>query len=90
LALVAVLLASIAVMATIRTRRGIALTVLLVIVAASRRLVRPGRQDPLGPAPVPFKLLRCRATLVRPEHAVALLRLLGGGAAGDLVGLPRS
>src|SRR5258707_5440293 len=41
-------------------------------------------------APVPIQLLRCRATTVRPEHAVALLRLLGGGVAGDLVGLPRS
>ena len=27
---------------------------------------------------------------IRPEHAVQLLRLLGGGVAGDLVGLPRS
>jgi uncharacterized membrane protein YhiD involved in acid resistance len=52
--------------------------------------VRPGRQDPLGPAPVPFQLLRCRATIVRPEHTAALLRLLGGGVVGDLVGLSRS
>lgn len=28
--------------------------------------------------------------VVRPEHAVALFRLLGGGAPGDLVGLPSS
>jgi hypothetical protein len=41
-------------------------------------------------APVPIQLLRCRATIVRPEHAVALLRLLGAGVAGDLVDLPRS
>jgi pimeloyl-ACP methyl ester carboxylesterase len=27
---------------------------------------------------------------IRPEHAVALFRLLGGGVAGDIVGLPRS
>lgn len=27
---------------------------------------------------------------VRPEHAVALFRLLGGGVSGDIVGLPRS
>lgn len=27
---------------------------------------------------------------IRPEHAVQLFRLLGGGVAGDLVGLPRS
>jgi pimeloyl-ACP methyl ester carboxylesterase len=28
--------------------------------------------------------------IVRPEHAVELFRLLGGGVAGDLFGLPRS
>ncbi|RZU74521.1 pimeloyl-ACP methyl ester carboxylesterase [Micromonospora kangleipakensis] len=28
--------------------------------------------------------------IVRPEHAVELFRLLGGGVAGDAVGLPRS
>jgi pimeloyl-ACP methyl ester carboxylesterase len=28
--------------------------------------------------------------VVRPEHAVELFRLLGGGVAGDLAGLPRS
>jgi len=28
--------------------------------------------------------------VVRPEHAVEVFRLLGGGVAGDLVGLPRS
>jgi pimeloyl-ACP methyl ester carboxylesterase len=28
--------------------------------------------------------------IVRPEHAVELFRLLGGGVAGDLIGLPRS
>jgi hypothetical protein len=39
---------------------------------------------------VPIQLLRGRATIVRPEHAVAWFRLLGAGVAGDLVGLPRS
>ena len=29
-------------------------------------------------------------TLQRPEHAVELFRLLGGGVAGDVAGLPRS
>jgi hypothetical protein len=28
--------------------------------------------------------------VVRPEHAVELFRLLGGGVAGDLAALPRS
>ncbi|HEY1013880.1 MAG TPA: hypothetical protein VGE07_14310, partial [Herpetosiphonaceae bacterium] len=30
------------------------------------------------------------ADVVRPEHAVSLFRLLGGGVAGDVHGLPRS
>jgi pimeloyl-ACP methyl ester carboxylesterase len=30
------------------------------------------------------------ADVVRPEHAVELFRLLGGGVAGDLAGLPRA
>jgi len=28
--------------------------------------------------------------IVRPEHAVQMFRLLGGGVIGDLAGLPRS
>jgi pimeloyl-ACP methyl ester carboxylesterase len=28
--------------------------------------------------------------IIRPEHAVELFRLLGGGVAGDLAGLPTS
>jgi len=28
--------------------------------------------------------------VVRPEHAVQMFRLLGGGVAGDIAGLPRS
>ena len=28
--------------------------------------------------------------IVRPEHAVGMFRLLGGGVMGDMVGLPRS
>jgi hypothetical protein len=30
------------------------------------------------------------ADLVRPEHAVEMFRLLGGGVPGDLVALPRA
>jgi pimeloyl-ACP methyl ester carboxylesterase len=30
------------------------------------------------------------ADVVRPEHAVEIFRLLGGGVPGDLAGLPRS
>lgn len=38
----------------------------------------------------PTLLILGDADTVRPEHAVALFRLLGGGVAGDLVGLPRA
>jgi pimeloyl-ACP methyl ester carboxylesterase len=38
----------------------------------------------------PTLLIYGDADVVRPEHAVELFRLLGGGVAGDLVGLPRS
>ena len=30
------------------------------------------------------------ADIVRPEHAVAMFRLFGGGVVGDLVGIPRA
>jgi pimeloyl-ACP methyl ester carboxylesterase len=38
----------------------------------------------------PVLLINGDADVVRPEHAVELLRLLGGGVAGDLHALPRS
>ncbi len=38
----------------------------------------------------PTLLIIGDSDVVRPEHAVELFRLLGGGVAGDLVGLPRS
>ena len=38
----------------------------------------------------PTLLIIGDSDLVRPEHTVELFRLLGGGVAGDLVGLPRS
>jgi pimeloyl-ACP methyl ester carboxylesterase len=38
----------------------------------------------------PVLLINGDADVVRPEHAVELLRLLGGGVAGDLHSLPRS
>ncbi|MBV9708841.1 MAG: alpha/beta hydrolase [Chloroflexi bacterium] len=39
---------------------------------------------------VPTLLIIGDSDLVRPEHTVELFRLLGGGVAGDLVGLPSS
>jgi pimeloyl-ACP methyl ester carboxylesterase len=38
----------------------------------------------------PTLLIYGDSDVVRPEHAVALFRLLGGGVPGDLVGLPSS
>src|SRR6266566_5265793 len=38
----------------------------------------------------PTLLIIGDSDVVRPEHTVELFRLLGGGVAGDLVGLPRS
>lgn len=38
----------------------------------------------------PALLIIGDADIVRPEHTVELFRLLGGGVAGDLAGLPRS
>jgi pimeloyl-ACP methyl ester carboxylesterase len=39
---------------------------------------------------VPALLIVGDADVVRPEHVVEMFRLLGGGAPGDIVGLPRS
>jgi pimeloyl-ACP methyl ester carboxylesterase len=38
----------------------------------------------------PTLLIIGDSDIVRPEHMVAMFRLLGGGVVGDLVGLPRS
>src|SRR2546423_12332091 len=38
----------------------------------------------------PTLLIIGDSDVVRPEHTVELFRLLGGGVAGDLVGLPRA
>jgi pimeloyl-ACP methyl ester carboxylesterase len=38
----------------------------------------------------PALLIIGDSDIVRPEHVVAMFRLLGGGVVGDLVGLPRS
>jgi pimeloyl-ACP methyl ester carboxylesterase len=38
----------------------------------------------------PVLLMIGDSDIVRPEHVVEMFRLLGGGVAGDLVGLPRS
>lgn len=38
----------------------------------------------------PVLILAGDSDIIRPEHAVEMFRLLGGGVAGDVVGLPRS
>jgi pimeloyl-ACP methyl ester carboxylesterase len=38
----------------------------------------------------PTLLIIGDADIIRPEHAVEMFRLLGGGVAGDMAGLPRS
>jgi pimeloyl-ACP methyl ester carboxylesterase len=38
----------------------------------------------------PVLLIAADSDIIRPEHAVEMFRLLGGGVAGDIVGLPRS
>jgi pimeloyl-ACP methyl ester carboxylesterase len=38
----------------------------------------------------PALVIVADSDIVRPEHAVELFRLLGGGVAGDVAGLPRS
>jgi pimeloyl-ACP methyl ester carboxylesterase len=38
----------------------------------------------------PTLLIIGDSDIVRPEHAVEMFRLLGGGVPGDLIGLPKS
>ncbi len=46
--------------------------------------------EEIGAIAAPTLVIVGDADTVRPEHAVALFRLLGGGVPGDLVGLPPS
>jgi pimeloyl-ACP methyl ester carboxylesterase len=46
--------------------------------------------DQLRSVKAPTLLIVGDADVVRPEHVVEMFRLLGGGAPGDIVGLPRS
>ena len=48
------------------------------------------RDDDLRGIKSPALLIVGDADVVRPEHVVQMLRLLGGGVPGDIVGLPRS
>jgi pimeloyl-ACP methyl ester carboxylesterase len=44
--------------------------------------------DQIGALAAPTMLVLGDSDIVRPEHAVEMFRLLGGGVAGDLSGLP--
>ena len=46
--------------------------------------------EALASVKAPALLIIGDSDIVRPEHTVAMFRLLGGGVPGDLVGLPRS
>ena len=45
---------------------------------------------PEGVIGTPTLLIIGDSDIVRPEHAVEMFRLLGGGVMGDLAGLPNS
>jgi len=47
-------------------------------------------EDQVRSIKAPTMLIVGDADIVRPEHVVKMFRLLGGGVAGDLAGLPRS
>jgi pimeloyl-ACP methyl ester carboxylesterase len=46
--------------------------------------------DAIRSIQAPTLLLYGDSDIIRPEHAVEIFRLLGGGVAGDLAGLPKS
>lgn len=46
--------------------------------------------DEIQEIKAPALIITGDSDIVRPEHMVEMFRLLGGGVAGDLVGLPRS
>jgi pimeloyl-ACP methyl ester carboxylesterase len=47
-------------------------------------------EDEVRAIAAPVQLIYGDSDVIRPEHAVALFRLLGGGVPGDLTGLPKS
>ncbi|HEU5380321.1 MAG TPA: alpha/beta hydrolase [Ktedonobacteraceae bacterium] len=54
------------------------------------REIQDWRPETIASIKIPTLLIIGDSDIVRPEHAVELFRLLGGGVAGDLTGLPRS
>jgi pimeloyl-ACP methyl ester carboxylesterase len=54
------------------------------------RTIADWPSDTIASLKPPALLIIGDSDIVRPEHVVEMFRLLGGGVAGDLVGLPRS
>ena len=54
------------------------------------RQVRDLPADDVEAIKAPTLLIIGDSDIVRPEHAVEMFRLLGGGVMGDLTGLPKS
>jgi len=54
------------------------------------RQVRDLPAEAIEAIDAPTLLIIGDSDIVRPEHAVEMFRLLGGGVMGDLVGLPKS
>jgi pimeloyl-ACP methyl ester carboxylesterase len=63
---------------------------LVAKVAALDRAIEGWPRETITALKPPALLIIGDSDIVRPEHVVEMFRLLGGGVAGDLVGLPRS
>lgn len=63
---------------------------LVMKVAEMDRATGGWSSDVIASLKPPALLIIGDSDIVRPEHVVAMFRLLGGGVPGDIVGLPRS
>jgi pimeloyl-ACP methyl ester carboxylesterase len=63
---------------------------LVAKVADLDRITEGWPSDTISALKPPALLIIGDSDIVRPEHVVEMFRLLGGGIAGDLLGLPRS
>ncbi len=63
---------------------------LVAKVAEFDRTIADRPREAMASLKPPALLIIGDSDIVRPEHVVEMFRLLGGGVAGDLVGLPRS
>ncbi len=64
-----------------------------VLIAKEQQLTREFKgwaPDEIQKIEVPTLIIIGDSDIVRPEHAIEIFRLLGGGVPGDLTGLPRS